>query len=428
MACLPKPLSAFFAFLMILGLCEGCKKSVPKPHDPTDTTFLPDPGILYMLSDAGLQKIEVSKNVTDWTTQVYEGPGTANCPLDYNAGNIYFGGLGSLAAYNYQTGATNWTNFIPDEAGASVSSDYRQTAYQDSLVFYTKPTGVYFGGAQLYCAYRDNGQVIWTNQIDSDQYDVIPGDFNGLPYVVNGNVITLTRGYYGNPQITAYNATTGRLVWNSPQNNELSGQLHVTNNYIYYSSNATACCYSTKDGSLLWQTDLQLPTLSYSSSTSYTFLDSSKLIVCRNYGGTTNLVREINANTGSMMNSFELDVPEAHVFWGYGYNNNVLYTVNVINWASGNNIDSVDVVAFDLGSQLPKWKYNYTDGTGLFMVVTNNNVIVPGGLMDSTSLKAQVLFLDFNGKLVKKVAYAGTTANRFMYVDNSGVLYKEVDY
>jgi hypothetical protein len=124
----------------------------------------------------------------------------------------------------------------------------------------------------------------------------------------------------------------------------------------------------------------------------------------------------------------ELDVTGTYAFWGYGYSNNVLYTVNVITYKDATGIDSLDVVAFDLGTQQPKWKYTYTQSTGLYMVVTGNYVLVPGGINDNQGLHAQMLFLNFNGQLVKRLPYAGATANRFLFLDNNGILYKQPDY
>jgi outer membrane protein assembly factor BamB len=184
----------------ISGLLGGCLKSNTKDHNPADSTSNPDHDILYMLSDAGLQKIEFGSGKADWTTAVNQGVGTFNCPLDYSMGNVYFGGLSDMASFNYEKGATNWENAMLYDPSVSIYNDYRGTAFHDSLVFYTRPTGVYNGPAELYCAYQDNGQILWTNQIDSNSGGLT--DFNSIPVAVNGNVVTLTREYYGDFRIT----------------------------------------------------------------------------------------------------------------------------------------------------------------------------------------------------------------------------------
>ncbi|HEV3413168.1 MAG TPA: PQQ-binding-like beta-propeller repeat protein [Puia sp.] len=421
MPIIPK-IVVFFTVAAAGILFVGCFKTNTKPHNSADTSFLPDRGILYVLSDSGLQKIDASSGVRDWLCQAISG----SSPLDYSSGNIYSGGLTTMAAINYQTGVINWLNLIPREPDNSGITDYCRTAFQDSLVYYTKGTGVFYGDALLYCAYQDNGQIIWTNQIDSNNYN-LTSHFNGIPYVANGNVLTLTRNYYNNFQITAFDAATGRLAWNSPQNDSLTAELHVTNNYIISATSSFAYCYSSKDGSLVWQTDLQFPPFSAPNSTSTTFLDGNNLIVCRNYNGPTNLIRELNATTGQMMNTFELDVPEAYGFWEYGYNAGMLYTLNLITEGTAANSDSADVVAFDLGSRSSKWKYNYSHVSGVGMVITNNNVIVPSGINDGTGFHTQVTFLDLDGRFVKTVSYAGTVGNRLMYVDSAGVVYKQAD-
>jgi hypothetical protein len=272
------------------------------------------PGTLYLLVDGNLEKVEANKSVTDWSTPIIDGFGSYNSPLDFNAGNIYFGGLDGLAAYNYQTGALNWMGSIPFDPGASTASMYRGAAFQDSLVFYTGPTGVTDGGAQLYGNYQNNGNRLWADLIDSAGNNT--SDFNGIPFVNNGNVLTVTRGVDGNLAITAYNTSTGSRIWATAENSQLSAELHIANNYVYCASGTDAFCYSTNDGSLQWQTDLQFPAITNSTSSTYTFVDGNQLIVSRNYGLTTNLIREINASTGVLMSSLEVDFPEAVAFNG----------------------------------------------------------------------------------------------------------------
>ena len=156
----------FLVFLAFAGLSYGCRKSIQpinkSKSDSADSSLI-SPGTLYILADANLERVEANKSITDWGTPIIDGFGSFNSPLDFNAGNVYYGGLDGLAAYNYQTGALNWMSGIPFDPGASTPSMYRQAAFQDSLVFYTGPTGVTDGGAQLYCSYQSNGNRLWAD-------------------------------------------------------------------------------------------------------------------------------------------------------------------------------------------------------------------------------------------------------------------------
>jgi hypothetical protein len=112
----------------------------------------------------------------------------------------------------------------------------------------------------------------------------------------------------------------------------------------------------------------------------------------------------------------------------YGYSSGVLYIVNTVN--SGSAVDSLELRAFNLATNLSTWKYNYYQSSSQSLIVTQNYLIFPSGVADSTCLNAQseMVFLTLNGTFVKTVPYPGFSADKFMYVDSSGVLYKQADY
>ena len=185
-------------------------------------------------------------------------------------------------------------------------------------------------------------------------------------------------------------------------------------------------CYSATDGSQQWQTTEQFPPQNGTQSSVYTFDNGSQLIVCRNFAGTTNYVEEFDMASGAMTNNLTIDYPEGFGFYGYGYQGGVLYTVN--SFTSTSPSDSTEIRAYDLVANKPTWKYSYALSTGFQLVVTPNYVIVPTGEADTTSYIPQLEFFTLDGKPVKSVPYTGYQAEKFMYIDNSGVFYKEADF
>jgi len=416
-----KPIS-FFASLLLLTspVFWGCTKSNPSNQpspNAVDSFQLDANGILYLKVDDTLRRLDVKTGSSDWGTALTYHSGSGQSPLNFDSGYIYQGSIYGLATYNYRTGAMIWMTAIPPEPGSTLGM-YRATAINDSLVFYTGPTGVFFGGGKLYCAYKRSGDVLWETLIDSNSLGF--KDFNSIPYLANGKVILLIRDMDGHKRIGCFHAGTGASVWNTTINDDLSSRLLVTDDHIYAAQGQYAYCYSAKDGSLQWRTDMGF---SGGEFKNYPFLDHDRLIVARNGPVTSNAIRIFNAINGDQNSSQTFEVPAATDLWRYTYDKGVLYITS-------QTTDSVELTAYNIDTKSVKWRYRYSQLGAWSAIVTDKYFIFPSGIGRTPlyeNAASQMTFLDLNGSLVKQVPYRGVYTNSMLYVDSTGTVYKEQD-
>jgi outer membrane protein assembly factor BamB len=409
-------------FLLLLfcsgiGLFPGCKKQSPNyvPPNAVDS-FVKDPyGSIYINGDQ-LYKLDIQTGVTEWTTYNVLAFASFMAPLYFDSGYFYSGSLDGIATYNYQTGQLIWLGYTPATAGMDGYAPYRVVAIKDSLAIYAGSTGVGYGQANMYCVRKRNGTLVWQNTVDTTGYLT---DFTSIPYIADGNVVTLTRNYNGDTQITAYDPVTGKKIWATANNDNLQSRLLIGNHAIYNVDLQNANCYSASDGSLLWSRD-DLPTSGYYLDLNC-FLDGDKLIVAGGVSPISCTVNVYNTANGSLLSSQSFALPLAlSNYFTFNYSNNVLYT------SANETGGTVNVHAYDINAQKEKWTYRFRN-IGEYGDITTPDFMILPEARDSTG--SYITFLDIEkGTVVKKVPFSSSDISEILYTDSTGNVYSQPKY
>ncbi len=404
----------FWLSSLSFSLLPGCVKHNANyvPPNAVDS-FVKDPyGSIY-INGYQLYKLDIQSGVTKWTTDNALVFDSYISPLYFDSGYFYSGGLYGIAAYNYQTGQLIWLQNTPATTGMLGYADYRAVAIKDSLAIYGGATGSGYGVAYMYCVRKRNGTPVWTNLADSISYIT---DFTSIPYIAGGNVVTLTRNYNGDLQITAYDPATGRKIWATANNDNLQSRMLIGSNAIYNVNLQNVACYSVNDGSLLW-TRSDLPTSGYYLDLSY-FLDGDKLIVAGGALPTSCTVNVYNATNGSLLSSQSISLPLCvDNYFTFNYNNNVLYTSYRIQGGSSK------LQAYDINAEKEKWTYAFNNAGEYGDIITPDFIILPEA-GDSTG--SCVTFLDAQkGTVVKKVPFSSSGISEILYTDSTGNVYAQ---
>jgi hypothetical protein len=333
----------------------------------------------------------------------------------FDSTTFYHGNYGGLTAYSMQTGISRWTYSwlaFNDALG------YREPAFKDSLLFLTAPTSVW-DHAYLYCLNKKTGITYWRKVLDAGYVSI---QFNTTPMVIGDNVIVLTRDADNHKHLTAFKSTDGSQAWTTPANDSLTLQLKLINGNIYSVSDTYVSCYNGNDGSLKWQTDLQINNFTMTS----VFQEQDNLVLVKVNGKDYTIIK-INTITGVVSNRSTITVPSDVTDPKYAplscnYKNNILFL------STHHNFDTVSIRAYDLNSMSMKWEklfahYGFAE---LNTLLTNKYLLVPINNSYPEG-KTIMYFLDFNGKQVSRVPYNTNYTDRFAYVEN-GIIYNMDNY
>ncbi len=378
-------------------------------------------GSFYVDVDDSIIMWNAKTGVKVWDVKDDYGYGSYLNPMVYDAGTVYTGGSAGIKGYNAQTGAGVWeASFYDPSVGDG--SDYRIPAFiNDSLALVTSSTGVYIGGSQLYCYNKLTGSRKWQTQIDSN----INGfaEFNPIPLNVNNKLVVVVKEWSSNFKICCYDPLTGKQLWQTDWNPYVSPLLKTSAGNVYSLQAATVWEYSGNDGSMVWQTTMDVtPGSEYTNS----FFDDKYVYINRINPDKTYTMFVLNKFTGVVISKTPIPLgPKGQAHLTCHYQNGVLYVSDY-----NNNTSDYDATLYAYtfpGMQL-KWSYNFTSVSTPPNppVITDQYVVFPGSLdktLSKTNPTGEMIFLDLNGKLVNTVRFPGTNTSKFVYVDDKGTAY-----
>lgn len=248
---------------------HGCKKSSPEPNNPVTVPDNPN-GMLYMEVPLNFVKLDVATDSVYWNSQVINGFGSWGNPIRFDSNYFYHGNYSGITCYSSATGLPVWTT---SWLAFSDAINYREPAFNDSLIFFTSPTSEWDHG-YLYCKNKRTGASVWQKQYDFGYVDT---SVNGIPVLAGNSVIIKTRDQNNQRYLTAYAVQNGSQQWSVPVSIKLSDKLWAINGKIYAAYGPQAVCFDAASGQQLWNTDMNIP----KARMTYNFFDGNKLIVVK---------------------------------------------------------------------------------------------------------------------------------------------------
>ncbi|MGZ3835081.1 MAG: outer membrane protein assembly factor BamB family protein [Mucilaginibacter sp.] len=414
--------------VICLGFFFGCKKadikSVP-PVPPVPPVVTDITGKIYAVIDDSISMVDANSGRKMWSTFDALLFNSTDAPLEYSDGAVFYGGMYGMGCYDAVSGHGKYQAGRGDPSAGN-SSEYRVAAFvDDSLAILTNPTGVFMGGATLYCLNKFTGKGRWNQPADVNINGLY--EYNPIPVIVNNKVVTLVKEWSGNFKITCFDPLTGAQIWETDYNPYLSVYLKANNGNVYCPTGQTVWCYSGADGSMLWQTTLTTPTSSqYASS----WFDDKYLYIARINSDKSYSFSVLDKTSGAIISTSSLS-PAAGggaLHFACLYKNGTLYVSDY----GGTPVYNGTLYAYDFATLTLKWSYQFqwesTPPTA--PIITDKYIMFPGGLgktVDPNATSATMLFLTLNGKLAKTVKYGGQNTSKYLYVDN-GVVYGNDPY
>lgn len=411
------PIVRLFFCCVLLMAIHGCTK---KNQDPGNTVVVPDNpnGVLYVEIPLHFVKLDVSTDSVYWTSQVINAFGSAGNPIRFDSNYFYHGNNSGITCYSSSTGQfvwmTNWLAF-------NDAINYREPAFNDSLIFFTSPTSEWDHG-YLYCKNKRTGASVWEKQYDFGYVDT---SVNGIPVLAGNSVIIKTRDQNNQRHLTAYAVQSGNQQWSVPVSISLSDKMWAINGRIYAAYGPQAVCFDALSGQQLWSTDMNIP----KAYLTYNFIDGNKLIVVKVLDNTSYKVLQIQLSDGTIVKSSDLTIPTTYALdpgfigpMSCSYKNSRLF------FASFYASDSLDILAYDITNMAQLWRSRFTNSvfSGVALVTTDKYLIFPINEQydNPNNSQSSFIFLDYSGKLVKKLPYNSIYIDDFVYKEN-GVVYQQ---
>jgi outer membrane protein assembly factor BamB len=189
-------------------------------------------------SSGQIYALAASTGDQTWTTPVNGG---ANTSISVSGGVVYAstewtGTNATVYAVKATTGATLWSYAYGTENWCGGAEAPSPPAIAKGVVYFQGVDG------NLYALKAKNGSLMWVetpNEGECDHYTSSPSIANGVVYINGGD----NAGFDANT--TAYNATTGALLWSSPSpHGTLEMPPVVANGILYFASPGDNICES----------------------------------------------------------------------------------------------------------------------------------------------------------------------------------------
>lgn len=412
-------LDKFICYILVVIILGGCTKSYPNNNN---TPNIDNPqGTFYINRVGYFIKLDAIQDSTIWLSNTINLSNAVNNPMCFDGNYFYHGNYNGITNYSAQNGQPIWSF---SWVAFSDAIPYREVAFSDSTVFVAAPTSMW-DWAQLFCLKKSTGALVWQKPIDKGSVSV---NFNSIPIVYNNSVILLTRDQNNQQFLTSYNISNGSQLWSVSVSNNMSSKLWLLNGKLYSAYGLNAFCFDANNGSLLWQTNLN--TTNYLQT--YNFLEANQLFVVKVLSNSNYKVITVNIAGGTIENNYNITVPTTYSTYaqlyaplGCAYRNNQLVL------ASYNTVDSLDIISFDIAHSVQKWKTRVANSllTGEEPLITDKYVIFPINDNYNTPNNAlsNMIFMDLNGNIVKKLPYHSTYTDRFYYKEN-GVQYEQMSH
>jgi outer membrane protein assembly factor BamB len=181
-----------------------------------------------------------------WSRQVYLNSNNWNYVPAISNGVLYVGGDHAMWAINATTGAKIWHSaYIPNSPPLGLAPEFNPTTVAGSIVYADT-----FYGETIYAFDTATGRVLWTAPVRwmprtqscaRGGYECVIWPVsvaNGLAYVVSDH-------------LTAYNASTGALVFSSPVK-VIGSYPAVSNGMAFISSSDGLHAFNATTGQLIW--------------------------------------------------------------------------------------------------------------------------------------------------------------------------------
>lgn len=404
------------SFVLLCGCSKHFdeEKQVQFPPTPEDNPV----GTLYINVVGDFIKVDVASDSEYWRSSTLFLFNSYRNPMTFDSNYFYHGNYMSMSCYNAATGQPVWTySWLAFEDAIS----YQEPVFSGNQIFFTAPTSAWDHG-YLYCKDKRTGTDLWQQQIDSGG---VFTSFNGIPVLYGNKVITLTRDYNNNKRLKAYSITSGELVWSVPVSNSMSSKLWISDSKIYSAYGQEAICIDAENGQLLWQTDLNIT----DAWTTYNFFENDHMIVVKVLDNTHYKVFQLQKSNGAISDKKEVVIPSTYAQFDQqlaplGCN----YTGKQLFFTSYYSIDSLDITCMNVSNSAVKWKKRISNNllTQQAPIITDKYIILPVNQHYNTPLQehSEVLFLNLEGDVVKKVPFRSIYTDGFVYKEN-GTVYKQ---
>ena len=413
----------WFSFIIpacLLSLLLSCTATNPDPNPP-----VPDnpSGSIYINVVGYFSKFDVAKDSLLWSAMDLNLFNSYRNPLVLDSSGLYRGNYGGITCYNASTGLVSWSH---SWIAFSDAINYREPVFNDTQVFYTTPTSVWDHG-YLFCKNKFNGVSKWTVQIDSG--DVFTG-FNGVPLVVGDKVVTITRSQNNEKRLTAFSVQNGSRIWSVPVSSTIPSRLQTSGGNIFSLYGPEAFCFDATNGNQLWRTDLNAA----ASFKTYSFFENDKLVIVHINGNNQYKITQLQKGTGVVVSSRDLTVPTGPVFSSSGYpdaHRGCYYKNNKIYISSFENYDSLNLFAYDVNSLTQIWRKGllaHTETVEGPPVFTDKYFILLLNTKKTTDpdyYGSKMVFIGYDGKLVKEVPFLAIYTDGFVYKEN-GVVFHQI--
>jgi outer membrane protein assembly factor BamB len=420
------PIPRILFFFTLAVLFYSCTKHFSNPppatgaSDSSSTSNAVDSpgGMLYIAVVGQFMKVGAGNDSVYWTVPQLNWGSSWENPISFDGNVFYNGNVVSLQCYSSVTGLPVWSFTWSEAVGAPF---YRESAFNDSLLFVTSPTYEWQYGF-LYCNNKTTGNSLWKQQIDTGYAD---SNLNVIPLVSGNKVITITRDQNEQKHLTAFSIQNGAPVWSPPVDNSVGSKLLLEEGKIYLGYGPTALCYDASTGQQLWRTDLNVSGTVWA----YNFVDSNYLVVVDVLGNGDYQIIQLDKDNGAILKSDNFLIPTTYatnpLSESYPAPLSCCYNKNMLYLSSYYSVDSLDIVAFNMSSMTQQWKVRYASYLEELEppVLTDKYVLFPAYDRASTNL-INVIFLDLNGKLIKKVPIGSNYTDGVVYVEG-GVAYQQ---
>lgn len=399
---------------VVFSRCSENNDPEPEPEPDKDNPK----GMLYINIVGQYMKLDASNDSVYWQAPTLYLFNSYRNPMTFNSDYFYHGNYTSMTCYSAVTGLSAWSFSWP-AFGDAVS--YQWPAFNDSLIFFSSPTSVWDHGA-LYCKNKKTGASFWQVPIDSGEVDT---DFNGVPLLNGDKVISLTRNQNNEKHLTAFSIRTGDRLWSTPVGDKTASKWWLLDGRLYSAYGPEALCLDAATGKLLWETDINAPDAAWT----YNFFDAGKLIVVKVLNNTDYKILQIQQSNGTITSTKDLAIPTTYAAQtqmiaplGCAYGDNDLYI------ASFNDIDSLDILSYDITGMKQQWKKRLANSlfTGEAPILTDKYLVFPTNDQYNSPDPAHsnMIFLDHAGELVKKVPFHSTYVDGFVYKED-GIVYPQ---
>jgi outer membrane protein assembly factor BamB len=370
--------------------------SIPKDSLVKGTTEGTIKGFAYLIvGSSSLTKVNMETGEIIWQTSIYDLASSSGSDLNYDSGYLYHGNYKGLTCYNISDGSMVWHAGWLSYSNVLAFTKY---AFNDSLIFIVSPTSAY-DASYLFCLDKRSGISKWKTKIDEEGWG--GGRYSAIPVTENNKVIVLTRAGNGAIKLSALDVSSGKKVWDSETNQQLTGTLKISEGKVY-STGQGIYCYDAVTGNQVWHYASDLKN-GNSFAGNLSFLDQNKLIIT----GTTQTSTSCNIlildkESGALIKKLVINEPYTLCMYR---NNHIYLSIQDTNFYKLRSYDLNNTSTYE-------WEYQHFSYNKA--LIANKNIFFSIGPLS---------ILNFDGELVK--AIPNLNSRNYLFVDSAKNVYTQ---